>query len=139
MTHSFHKPFFAMAGSSWATTAGAPVLLEIATYSGSAALVTLPLIQSDKFATFSAVQSRVVDNVRVAAIGGLLIGGGLAMLPLGPPLAFAIAATVVWTFGEMLMLIDEHGQQKLEPGKYKLTAGSCSPGAALVPRALRLG
>jgi beta-glucosidase len=30
---------------------------------------------------------------------------------------------------EMLMLIDENGQQKLEPGKYKLTAGSCSPGA----------
>jgi beta-glucosidase len=36
---------------------------------------------------------------------------------------------------EMLMLIDEIGQQKLEPGKYKLTAGSCSPGA----RGLELG
>lgn len=45
-----------------------------------------------------------VNPMHVAAVGGLLIGGGLAMLPLGPPLAFAIAATVVWTFGEMLLL-----------------------------------
>ncbi|NNK62770.1 MAG: MFS transporter [Gemmatimonadetes bacterium] len=45
-----------------------------------------------------------VDPLRIAAVGGLLIGGGLAMLPLGPPLAFAIAATVVWSFGEMLLL-----------------------------------
>jgi predicted MFS family arabinose efflux permease len=45
-----------------------------------------------------------VEPLRIAAIGGILIGGGLAMLPLGPPLAFAILATVVWTFGEMLLL-----------------------------------
>jgi len=30
---------------------------------------------------------------------------------------------------EMLMLVDEDGRQKLEPGKYQLTAGGCSPGA----------
>jgi beta-glucosidase len=30
---------------------------------------------------------------------------------------------------EMLMLVDENGRQKLEPGKYQLTAGGCSPGA----------
>jgi beta-glucosidase len=30
---------------------------------------------------------------------------------------------------EMLMLFDENGQQKLEPGKFRLTVGSCSPGA----------
>jgi len=29
---------------------------------------------------------------------------------------------------EMLMLVDEDGRQKLEPGKYQLTAGGCSPG-----------
>jgi beta-glucosidase len=29
---------------------------------------------------------------------------------------------------EMLMLVDENGRLKLEPGKYKLTAGGCSPG-----------
>jgi beta-glucosidase len=28
---------------------------------------------------------------------------------------------------EMLMLVDEDGRQKLEPGKYQLTAGGCSP------------
>ena len=36
---------------------------------------------------------------------------------------------------EMLMLFDENGQQTLEPGKFCLTAGGCSPGA----RGLALG
>lgn len=36
---------------------------------------------------------------------------------------------------EMLMLYDEDGLQKLEPGKFRLTAGGCSPGA----RGLALG
>jgi hypothetical protein len=35
----------------------------------------------------------------------------------------------------MLMLYDEDGLQKLEPGKFRLTAGGCSPGA----RGLALG
>ena len=30
---------------------------------------------------------------------------------------------------EMIMLVDEDGRLKLEPGKYLLTAGGCSPGA----------
>jgi beta-glucosidase len=30
---------------------------------------------------------------------------------------------------DMLMLVDQDGQQKLEPGKYQVTAGGCSPGA----------
>jgi beta-glucosidase len=30
---------------------------------------------------------------------------------------------------EMLMIFDEDGQQKLEPGKFLLTAGGCSPSA----------
>ncbi len=30
---------------------------------------------------------------------------------------------------EMLMQVDEDGQQKLEPGKYRLTVGGCSPSA----------
>ena len=30
---------------------------------------------------------------------------------------------------EMLMIVDEDGRLKLEPGKYRLTAGGCSPGA----------
>ena len=36
---------------------------------------------------------------------------------------------------EMLMLFDEDGQPRLEPGNYRLTAGGCSPGA----RGLALG
>jgi beta-glucosidase len=36
---------------------------------------------------------------------------------------------------KMLMLFDEDGKQKLEPGKFRLTAGSCSPSA----RGLELG
>jgi beta-glucosidase len=36
---------------------------------------------------------------------------------------------------EMLMLFDENGQQVFQPGKFRLTAGSCSPGA----RGLALG
>jgi beta-glucosidase len=36
---------------------------------------------------------------------------------------------------EMLMLVDEDGRLKLEPGKYQLTAGGCSPGT----RGLALG
>jgi beta-glucosidase len=30
---------------------------------------------------------------------------------------------------DLLMLVDQDGRQKLEPGKYQLTAGGCSPGA----------
>jgi beta-glucosidase len=30
---------------------------------------------------------------------------------------------------EMLMLFDEEGQQKFEPGKFRLTVGGCSPSA----------
>jgi beta-glucosidase len=36
---------------------------------------------------------------------------------------------------EMLMLFDENGQQVFQPGKFRLTAGSCSPGV----RGLTLG
>lgn len=28
----------------------------------------------------------------------------------------------------MLMLLDENGRQVFQPGKFRLTAGSCSPG-----------
>jgi len=36
---------------------------------------------------------------------------------------------------EVMMFVDEHGEQKLEPGQFRLTVGSCSPGA----RGLALG
>jgi beta-glucosidase len=36
---------------------------------------------------------------------------------------------------EMLMAFDEDGKQWLEPGRFRLTAGDCSPGA----RGLTLG
>lgn len=42
--------------------------------------------------------------MRVAAAGALCVGGGLALIPLGPPVWIAFAATAVWTLGEMLTL-----------------------------------
>jgi beta-glucosidase len=36
---------------------------------------------------------------------------------------------------EMLMLVDDEGKRKLEPGTFRLTIGGCSPGA----RGLALG
>ena len=45
-----------------------------------------------------------IEPLHVAAVGGLMLGAGLAMLPLGPPLIFAVLATMVWTLGEMLLL-----------------------------------
>ena len=45
-----------------------------------------------------------IEPLHVAAVGGIMLGAGLAMLPLGPPLFFAILATMVWTVGEMLLL-----------------------------------
>ncbi len=44
------------------------------------------------------------DPLRVAAWGGLLVGGGLALLPLGPAPLAAVAAMAVATVGEMLAL-----------------------------------
>lgn len=44
--------------------------------------------------------------------------------------------TVQFTIGpEKMMLIDEEGKQKLEPGKFRITVGGCSPSA----RGLALG
>lgn len=42
--------------------------------------------------------------LRVMAVGALLAGAGLALLPLGRGAAFAMLTVVVWTFGEMLFL-----------------------------------
>ncbi len=42
--------------------------------------------------------------LRVAAWGGLLFGGGMALLPVGRGYAFVAATVVVWTFGEMLTM-----------------------------------
>jgi MFS family permease len=52
------------------------------------------------------VQRRVETSnpLRVAAWGSLLVGAGLALIPLGPPFAVAIACTVVFTVGEMFAL-----------------------------------
>ena len=36
---------------------------------------------------------------------------------------------------EAMAFVDENGEQKLEPGQFRLTVGSCSPG----PRGVELG
>lgn len=47
---------------------------------------------------------RAFSPLRVAAVGGALLAGGLGLLPLGSTFAFAATSTVVWTVGEMLSL-----------------------------------
>lgn len=44
------------------------------------------------------------EPLKIAAVGGLLLGGGLALLPLGPPIGIAVLSTAVWTLGEILLL-----------------------------------
>ncbi|MFI5143352.1 MAG: MFS transporter, partial [Thermoanaerobaculales bacterium] len=44
------------------------------------------------------------NHLRIAAVGALLVCGGLALLPLGHSLAFAALTILVWTAGEMLSL-----------------------------------
>jgi predicted MFS family arabinose efflux permease len=44
------------------------------------------------------------DPLRVSAWGGLLIGVGMGLLPLGPPAFFAVLSVATWTLGEMLCL-----------------------------------
>jgi MFS family permease len=44
------------------------------------------------------------DPLKTVGIGALLVGLGLALLPLGPPLAVAVVCMVVLTFGEMMAL-----------------------------------
>lgn len=45
-----------------------------------------------------------LDHLHLAALGALLVCGGLAILPLGRSLAFAVVAVLVWSVGEMLCL-----------------------------------
>lgn len=47
---------------------------------------------------------RAADPMRVAAVGALLLCGGLGLTPLGSGFGFAAFAVVVWTWGEMLAL-----------------------------------
>jgi predicted MFS family arabinose efflux permease len=42
--------------------------------------------------------------LRLVAVGAVLLGGGLGLLPFGSSFAWAACGVVVWTFGEMLSL-----------------------------------
>ena len=44
------------------------------------------------------------DALRTVGVGAFLVGAGLALLPLGPPYAIAVAAMVILTVGEMLAM-----------------------------------
>jgi MFS family permease len=44
------------------------------------------------------------DSLRTIGVGSFLVCAGLALVPLGPPYAVAVAAMVVLTVGEMLAL-----------------------------------
>lgn len=45
-----------------------------------------------------------IAPLRVAAWGALFVGGGLVLIPVGPPVWIALVSTVIWTIGEMLTL-----------------------------------
>lgn len=44
------------------------------------------------------------DALHTVGVGALLVGAGLALLPLGPPYLIAVAAMVILTVGEMLAM-----------------------------------
>jgi MFS family permease len=44
------------------------------------------------------------NALRTIGVGAFLVGAGLAILPFGPPYAWAVAAMVILTFGEMLAM-----------------------------------
>jgi predicted MFS family arabinose efflux permease len=44
------------------------------------------------------------DQMRVVALGGLLVCAGFAMMPFGSSVAWAVVTILVWTTGEMLAL-----------------------------------
>ena len=68
-----------------------------------------------------AVESR--DPMRMVGLGALLVGAGLALLPLGPLWIVAVLSMVVLTFGEMLSMpitnaiVAERAEQK-SVGRY---------------------
>ena len=51
---------------------------------------------------------------------------GFQRVRLGPGESKTIEFTVT---PEMMMLFDDEGQQRLEPGQFRLSVGGCSPGA----------
>jgi beta-glucosidase len=72
---------------------------------------------------------KALDSKLPAPLSQLI---GFQRIHLEPGQSQTVSVTVK---PEMLMLFDEHGRQVFQPGKFRLTAGSCSPGE----RGLTLG
>ncbi len=88
----------------WSTM---PIFLREFYHSSERAIGGLLSINALLIVIFEMLLIRAVehlDRMRVVAIGALLVGAGLALLPLGPPYAVAVLAIAILTLGEMLAL-----------------------------------
>ncbi len=88
----------------WSTM---PLFMREFYHSSERAIGGLLSINALLIVLFEMVLIRAVehlDRMRVVAVGALLVGVGLAMLPLGPPYAVAVLAIAILTLGEMLAL-----------------------------------
>jgi beta-glucosidase len=116
-------------GLSYTTFAYRDLRITSPASSGFEATVTVDntgAVAADEVAQF---YLKALDSKLPAPLNQLI---GFQRIHLKPGKSQTVTITVK---PEMLMLFDENGRQAFQPGKFRLTAGSCSPGA----RGLTLG
>jgi beta-glucosidase len=116
-------------GLSYTTFAYRDLRITSPASSGFEATVTVEntgAVAADEVAQF---YLKALDSKLPAPLNQLI---GFQRIHLKPGKSQTVTITVK---PEMLMLFDENGRQAFQPGKFRLTAGSCSPGA----RGLTLG
>jgi beta-glucosidase len=116
-------------GLSYTTFAYHDLQIASPTSSGFEAAVTVEntgTVAADEVVQF---YLKALDSKLPAPLNQLI---GFQRVHLAPGESQTVTITVK---PEMLMLFDENGQQVFQPGKFRITAGSCSPGE----RGLSLG
>jgi beta-glucosidase len=110
-------------GLSYTTFAYRDLRITSSASSGFEATVTVEntgAVEADEVAQF---YLKVLDSKLPAPLNQLI---GFQRIHLKPGKSQTVTITVK---PEMLMLFNENGRQVFQPGKFRLTAGSCSPGA----------
>lgn len=110
-------------GLSYTTFAYRDLRITSPASSGFEATVTVEntgAVEADEVAQF---YLKVLDSKLPAPLNQLI---GFQRIHLKPGKSQTVTITVK---PEMLMLFDENGRQVFQPGKFRLTAGGCSPGA----------